>query len=181
MWVPNLLRCWLVDLSIKTQQYESFDPVEKLLVRVTASDGTTYVYRCGFDSWTATSFLNQLRHMSRQQLADQVLITLKAKGRATFVDVSYCQDGAFQRVELPDSAFTGEKLGYDEKLDIISYVNVTSQDNDNSPVVEAQVEVEEEPFEVQPAELDELLEEIKAPKRRRRKSPRCTAEETAAN
>ena len=181
MWVPNSLRCWLVDLSIKTQQYESFDPVEKLLVRVTASDGTTYVYRCGFDSWTATSFLNQLRHMSRQQLADQVLITLKAKGRATFVDVSYCQDGAFQRVELPDSAFTGEKLGYDEKLDIISYVNGTSQDNDNSPVVEAQVEMEEEPFEVQPEELDELLEEIKAPKRRRRKSPRCVAEEAAAN
>ena len=75
--------------------------------------------------------------MSRQQLADQVLITLKAKGRATFVDVSYCQDGAFHRVELPDSTFTGEKLGYDEKLDIISYVNGTSQDNDNSPVVEA--------------------------------------------
>ena len=181
MWVPNSLRCWLVDLSIKTQQYESFDPVEKLLVRVTASDGTTYVYRCGFDSWTATSFLNQLRHMSRQQLADQVLITLKAKGRATFVDVSYCQDGAFQRVELPDSAFTGEKLGYDEKLDIISYVNGTSQDNDNSPVVEAQVEVEDEPFEFQPEELDKLLEEIKVPKRRRRKSPRCAAEETAAN
>ena len=66
MWAPNSLRCWLVDLSIKTQQYESFDPVEKLLVRVTASDGTTYVCRCGFDSWTATSFLNQLRHMSRQ-------------------------------------------------------------------------------------------------------------------
>ena len=106
---------------------------------------------------------------------------MKPKGRATFVDVSYCQDGAFHRVELPDSAFTGEKLGYDQKLDIISYVNGTSQDNDNSPVVEAQVEVEEEPFEVQPAELDELLEEIKAPKRRRWKSPRCAIEETADN
>ena len=34
MWVPNSLRCWLVDLSIKTQQYESYDPVEKLLIRV---------------------------------------------------------------------------------------------------------------------------------------------------
>ena len=46
MWVPNSLRCWLVDLPIKTQQYESYDLVEKLLIRVTASDGTTYVYRC---------------------------------------------------------------------------------------------------------------------------------------
>ena len=65
--------------------------------------------------------------------------------------------------------------------DIISYVNGTSQDNDNSPVVEAQVEVEDEPFEFQPEELDKLLEEIKVPKRKRRKSPRFAAEETAAN
>ena len=50
MWVPNSLRCWLVDLSIKTQQYDSYDPVEKLLIRVTAADGTTYV--CGISSDT---------------------------------------------------------------------------------------------------------------------------------
>ena len=148
MWVPNSLRCWIVDVQIKTQQYDSFDPVEKLLIRVTASDGTTYVYRCGFDSWTATSFLTQFKHLTRKQLADQVTITLKPKGRATFVDVSYCEDGAFHRVQLPDTAFTGEKLGYDGKLNIISYVNGTSQDNEGSTVVEAQVEVEEEPFEV---------------------------------
>ena len=98
MWCPNSLRCWLVDVSIKTQQYDSFDPVEKLLIRVTAADGTTYVYRCGFDSWTATSFLTQLRHMTRKQLADQVTITLKPKGRATSVDMSYCEGGAFHRV-----------------------------------------------------------------------------------
>ena len=29
MWVPNSLRCWMVDLFIKTQQYDSFDPVEQ--------------------------------------------------------------------------------------------------------------------------------------------------------
>ena len=168
MWVPNSLRCWLVDLSIKTQQYESYDPVEKLLIRVTASDGTTYVYRCGFDSWTATSLLNQFKYMTREQLADQLTITLKPKGRATFVDVSYCENAAFQRVQLPESAFTGEKLGYDDKLDIISYVNGTSQDNELSPVVEAQVEVEEDPFEVPAEEIDQLLEEIRKPKRVRR-------------
>jgi len=168
MWVPNSLRCWLVDLSIKTQQYESYDPVEKLLIRVTASDGTTYVYRCGFNSWTATSFLNQFQYMTREQLADQVTITLKPIVKATFVDVSYCENAAFHRVQLPESAFTGEKLGYDDKLDIISYVNGTSQDNEQSPVVEAQVEVEEEPFEVPSEEIDELLDEIRKPKRVRR-------------
>ena len=177
MWVPNSLRCWLVDISIKTQQYESFDPVEKLLIRVTASDGTTYVYRCGFDSWTATSFLTQFQHMTRKQLADQVTITLRGKGRATFVDASYCEDGAFHRVQLPESAFTGEKLGYDAKLDIISYINGTSQDNEQSPVVEAQVSAEEEPFEVPVEELDELLETIRTPTRKRRKSAATPAVE----
>ena len=170
MWVPNSLRCWIVDLQIKTQQYESYDPVEKLLIRVTAVDGTTYVYRCGFDSWTATSFLTQFKHMSRQQLADQVTITLRSKGRATFVDLSYCENGQFHRVQLPESAFTGEKLGYDERLDLISYVNGTSQDNEDSPVVEAQVQVEEEPFEVPAEEIDELLDEIRKPKRSRGKA-----------
>lgn len=182
MWVPNSLRCWIVDVSIKTQQYESFDPVEKLCIRVTAADGTTYVYRCGFDSWTATSFLTQLRHMSRKQLSDQVTITLKPKGRATFVDVSYVEDGAFHRVQLPESAFTGEKLGYDDKLDCISYINGTAQDNEDNPVIEAQVQdvQEEQPFEVPPEEIDELLDEIRKPKRARRKSPSCAEETTTA-
>ncbi len=91
-------------------------------------------------------------------------ITLKPKGKATFVDVSYCENAAFHRVQLPESAFTGEKLGYDDKLDIISYVNGTSQDNEQSPVLEAQVEVEEDPFEIPPEEIDELLDEIRKPK-----------------
>ena len=164
---PN---CWIVHASIKTQHDENFDPVEKLLVRVTASDGTTFVYRCGFDSWIATSFLTQFKHMSRQQLADQVTITLRSEGRATFVDLSYCENGQFHRVQLPESAFTGEKLGYDERLNIISYVNGTSQDNEDSPVVEAQVQVEEEPFEVPAEEIEELLDEIRKPKRSRRKA-----------
>ena len=179
MWVPNSLRCWIVDLQIKTQQYESYDPTEKLLIRATAVDGTTYVYRCGFDSGTATSFLTQFKHMSRQQLADQVTITLRSKGRATFVDLSYCENGQFHRVQLPESAFTGEKLGYDERLDLISYVNGTSQDNEDNPVVEAQVQVEEEPFEVPAEEIDELLDEIRKPKRSRRKTSATTEQATA--
>ena len=170
MWVPNSLRCWLVDVSIKTQQYSSFDPVEKLLIRVTAADGTTYVYRCGFDSWTATSFLTQFKHLSRKQLSDQVTITLKAKGRATFAYVSYCEKGGFHRVQLPESVFGGGKLGYDDKLDIISYVNGTAQKNEESAVIKTQVQVEEEPFEVPSEELSELIEEIQQPKRRHRKA-----------
>ena len=64
MWVPNTLRCWLVDLKIVTQTYESYDPTDKLLIRVTAADGMSYIYRCGLNSWTASSFLTNFKHMS---------------------------------------------------------------------------------------------------------------------
>ena len=63
------------------------------------------------------------------QLADQLMVTLKPKGRATFADVSYSEGGTFNRVLLLEPAFTGVKLGYDDKRDIISYVNATSQNN----------------------------------------------------
>lgn len=59
---------------MKTQEYQSFDPAEKPRIHVTASDGMTYVYRYGFDSWTATSFLTQFSPMTMQQLAGQVSI-----------------------------------------------------------------------------------------------------------
>lgn len=91
MWVPNTLRCWLVDLKIVIQTYESFDPTDKLLIRVTASDGTSYIYRCGLNSWTASSFLTNFKYLTLEQLADQVSITLVPKGRATFVQVEYCE------------------------------------------------------------------------------------------
>ena len=177
MWVPNTLRCWLVDLKIVTQTYESYDPTDKLLIRVTASDGTSYIYRCGLNSWTASSFLTNFKYLTREQLADQVSITLVPKGRATFVQVEYCEQGAFHRVQIPESEFTGEKLTYDTCLDVISYVNGTSQDNEDSPVVEAQVSAEEEPFEVPVEELDELLETIRTPTRKRRKSAATPAVE----
>ena len=169
-WMPNSLRCWLVDFKIVTQTYESYDPTDKLLIRVTAADGTSYVYRCGLNSWTASSFLTNFKHMNRQQLSDQVQITLKPKGRATFVQVEYCEQGAFHRVQIPESEFTGEKLGYDDQLDIISYMNGSSQDNESSPVVEAQVIPDEEQFEVPAEEIDELLDEIRKPKKARRKA-----------
>ena len=169
-WVLNTLRCWLVDLKIVTQTYTQYDPVDKLLIRVTAADGTSYVYRTSLNSWTASSFLTNFKHMTRQQLSDQVQITLKPKGRATFVQVEYCEQGAFHRVQIPESEFTGEKMSYDDCLDAISYVNGTSQDNEDSPVIKAQVTPDEDAFDVAPEELDKVLEDIRAPRQRRRKS-----------
>ena len=96
------------------------------------------------------------------------------------MDVMYCEGDAFHRVQLPEAAFTGEKLGYDDKLDAISYINGTAQDNEDSLVIEAQVETEEVPFEVPAEEIDQLLEEIRKPKRVRRKTSAQMKSETAS-
>ena len=181
LWLPNTLRCWITDLAVVTQTYESFDPVEKLLVSVTASDGCNYVYRCGLNSWTASSFLNCLKAMTREQHAEQVQVTLTPKGRATFVNVSVIQPdlSTFERVSIP-KADLGRKLGYDESLDVITYVNRTAQENPESEVVAAQVDEEEVPFEVPAEELDTLLAEIQQPKKRITKK-RSSSKETVSN
>ena len=167
LWLPNTLRCWITDLAVVTQTYESFDPVEKLLVSVTASDGCNYTYRCGLNSWTASSFLTCLRAMTRAQHAEQVQVTLTPKGRTTFVNVSTIQPdlSTFERVSILQ-ADLGRKLGYDECLDFITYVNRTAQDNPESETIAEQVDTEELPFEVPAEELDHLLAEIQQPKRR---------------
>ena len=168
IWLPNSLRCWITDLAVVTQSYESYDPVDKLLVSVTASDGTNWVYRCGLSSWTASSFLTCFKAMTKQQHAEQVQITLTAKGRATFVSVSCIQPdlSTFERVSIP-KADLGRKLGYDECLDVITYVNRQAQENPESETVADQVDPEALPFEVQLAQTDR-----RAPRRRRSLEPR---------
>ena len=162
LWMPNSLRCWLVDLKIVTQTYESFDPVDKLLVRVIAADGSSDVYRTSLNSWSASSFLQQFNYLTRHQLGDQLTISLVPKGRATFVNVQYAENGAFHRVEIPKEEFGKGKMGYDDMLDAISWANGTAQDNEDSPQVTEQVDQEEQPFEVPPEELDQLLDQIKS-------------------
>ena len=183
-WVPNVLKGWIVDLSIVTQTYESYYPVDKLLVRVTACDGTSYVYRCGLDSWTASSFLTSVLNMSRKELAEQVQITLASKGRATFASIScITEQGEFTRVQIPKDQL-GKKVSYDAALDAVSWANNTSQSNDESPEVKAQVDAavaaEEEPFEVAPEELDALIEQVKSPTTTRKRVTKKAAEPSVA-
>lgn len=162
LWMPNSLGCWLVDLKIITQTDESLDPVDKLLVRVIAADGTSYAYRTSLNSWTASSFLQQLKYLKRKQLGDQLTISLVAKGRATFVNVQYVENGAFHSVEIPKEEFGKGKMVYDDMLDAVSRANGTAQDNEDSPQVTEQVDQVEQPFEVLPEELDQLLDQIKS-------------------
>ena len=56
---------WLIDVNIVTQAYESFDPVDKLLVH------SSLLMVCPIstarrNSWTALGFFQQLDHLSRK-------------------------------------------------------------------------------------------------------------------
>ena len=47
-------------------------------------------------------------------------------------------------------------------LDAISWANGTAQDNQDSPQVTEPMDQDEQPFEVPPEELDQLLDQIKS-------------------
>ena len=170
LYVPNRMRGWLVGVDLITQQYQDFDATEKLLVKVVAADGSHYQYKTGLNGHCASSFLKNFKHMTRHQLADQMQITLVPKGRCVFVNVDYCQDGMFHQVELPKECYTSGKYSYDQILDAISWTNGTAQTVEDSGVIEAQVTTDAEAFDVSPEELDTLLEDIRQPMKRRRKS-----------
>lgn len=72
-------------------------------------------------------------------------------------------------MQIP-KADLGRKLGYDEALDVITFVNKQAQDNPESETLATQANPKEVPFEAAPDELDNLIEEIQQPKKRRRKS-----------
>jgi len=190
LWVPNSLTCWLVDASIITQTYENYDPVDKLLIRVIASDGSSYIYRCGLDSWAASSFLSCFSNLSKEQLAEPIQITLTSKGRATFAAVAFKNGDSFKRVTIPKEEL-GKKLSYDRALDVISYINGTSHANQDACAIKQEAEAaiadaavtnDDDPFEVSATELDDLLSEIREPQKRisKRASKKPVASPAAA-
>ena len=129
-WLPNTLTCWINDLNIITQNYEQYDPVEKLLVEVTSINGSTWCYRMGLDSWASSSLLSSIRQMTRAQLVERIHISLSPKGRATFLSVACIESdlASYQRVEIPRTDL-GRKLGYTEMLDVITYFHLAQSAN----------------------------------------------------
>ena len=179
-WLPNTLTCWLNEIHIITQNYEQYDPVEKLLVSVTSINGSTWCYRMGLDSWSSSSLLSAIKQMTRPQLAERVQVTLTPKGRATFISISCIAPdlASYRRIEIPQTDL-GRKLGYTEMLDVISYFHLAQQANQSDlnedvrkslePAVEA---IEAAVVEAEPAPLEELSK----PKRPRRKASSRTAQ-----
>ena len=178
-WLPNTLSCWINDLIIVTQKYEQYDPVEKLLVPVTSINGTTWCYRMGFDSWSASSLLTCIKQMSRSQIAERVQINLSPKGRATFVGI-FCiteDQSSYVRVEIPQVDL-GRKLGYTEMLDVISYFHLAQKANQTDPTEALDVSPKASDSDLDttpPMNELELLVPLSKPKRVRRKTKTTAA------
>tara|TARA_B100000965_G_scaffold267802_1_gene226381 strand:+ start:141 stop:899 length:759 start_codon:yes stop_codon:yes gene_type:complete len=173
-WLPNTLTCWLNDINIITQKYEQYDPTEKLLVSVTSINGSTWCYRMGLDSWSSSSLLSAIRQMSRPQLAERVQISLKPKGRATFISIACITHdmSSYQTVSIPETDL-GRKLGYTEMLDVISYFHLAQSANQadvneiaSSSIAASKALIEASPADAEPA----AIEPLSKPKRARRKT-----------
>ena len=124
VYVPNRVKAWLLDVSIKTQESEHWGASEKLLVRIQTADGSVYILRMSLSTWTASSILMNFRRMSRAELSEQIQITLQPKSRTVFIGVGVLQpDGeSFRSVELdPDEL--GQKLSLDQMMDAITWAN----------------------------------------------------------
>ena len=178
-WLPNTLSCWINDLIIVTQKYEQYDPVEKLLVPVTSINGTTWCYRMGFDSWSASSLLTCIKQMSRSQIAERVQINLSPKGRATFIGISCINEdqSSYTRVEIPQVDL-GRKLGYTEMLDVISYFHLAQKANQTDPKEALDVSPKASDSDLNtspPVTESESLEPLSKPKRARRKTKTTAA------
>ena len=175
-WLPNTLSCWINDLIIVTQMYEQYDPVEKLLVPVTSINGTTWCYRMGFDSWSASSLLTCIKQMSRSQIAERVQINLSPKGRDTFVGISCITEdqSSYARVEIEiPQVDLGRKLGYTEMLDVISYFHLPQKVNQTDPKEALDVSPKASDSDLNtspPVTESESLEPLSKPKRARRKT-----------
>lgn len=175
-WLPNTLSCWINDLIIVTQMYEQYDPVEKLLVPVTSINGTTWCYRMGFDSWSASSLLTCIKQMSRSQIAERVQINLSPKGRDTFVGISCITEdqSSYARVEIEiPQVDLGRKLGYTEMLDVISYFHLPQKVNQTDPKEALDVSPKASDSDLNtspPVTESEPLEPLSKPKRARRKT-----------
>ena len=187
-WLPNTLTCWLNELHIITQNYEQYDPVEKLLVPVTSINGTTWCYRMGLDSWSSSSLLTAVKQMTRQQLTERVQITLNPKGRATFISIACIASdlASYNRVEIPQTDL-GRKLGYTEMLDVISYFHLAQQANQaditeqvTKSLEPAKPALEAAISEVEPAPL-EALAKPKQPRRKAATRAKTKAASTATN
>lgn len=188
-FVPNtIVNVWITDLSVRTVTYNdpNLGAQDKLLVQFVTPSGQYWTIRTGLLSWAASSLLLGLLQLQTEQLVEQLSIRVTNKGRAVFLNVCVPDgDGGWQRVEIPRDQL--HKFDYDGALDAITAINQTAQSvavpEPTLPAAQPFVEDQQVAEVVTEEKLDQVLEEIRTPTKRRRKSstkPNASAEVTPA-
>lgn len=175
-FVPNtIVNVWITDLSVRTVTYNdpNLEAQDKLLVQFVTPSGEYWTVRTGLQSWASSSLLLGLLQLKTEQLVEQLSIRVSNKGRAVFLNVCTPDGhGGWQRVEVPRDQL--HKLDYDAALDAITAINQTAQSvaapEPSLPAAEPFVEDEQVEELVVEEKLDQVLEEIRTPARKRRKS-----------
>jgi hypothetical protein len=174
-YLPNTVRLFLSDLSITTVTYEDsmYGSQDKLLVSFTSVGGDSFCFRTGLLSFAASSLVLGLCHLNSVALTGEIEITWVAKGACVFARVATAVNGGYVPVELPKQAL-GHKLTFDEMQDGLTFINQSIAKGDAIPpnffgqVAEPEVE---------PEELDSILDQIRKPSRSRSKSAATAAVE----
>ena len=182
-WLPSVItKVWVTDLSVRTQTYTdpNLEAQDKLICQFVTSSGEYWNLRVGMTSWAGSSLLIGLLHLTQQQLVEQLSFKVTNKGRACFINVRVPDDDlGWRRVEIPREQL--RKLSYDESLEAITRINQTAQSiAAPEPALPAAEVFEDEaaadPDAVTEDKLDELIDSIQQPKRRRRKTAATKAD-----
>ena len=180
-WLPSVItKVWVTDLSVRTQTYNdpNLEAQDKLICQFVTSSGEYWNLRVGLTSWAGSSLLIGLLNLTQQQLVEQLSFKVTNKGRACFVNVRIPDDDlGWRRVEIPREQL--RKLSYDESLEAITRINQTAQSiAAPEPALPAAEVFEDETATeaVTEDKLDELIDSIQQPKRKRRKATAAKAD-----
>ena len=167
-YLPNTVRLFLSDLSIQTVTYEDtmYGSQDKLLVNFTSVGGDAFCFRTGLLSYAASSLVLGLAHLNSVALTGEIEITWVAKGACVFARVATAVNGGYVAVELPKQAL-GYKLDFDQMQDAMTFINQSIAKGDAIPPNFFGQAAEPE---VEPEELDSILDQIRKPIKARSKS-----------
>ena len=162
IYLPNTVKCFLNHAEIVTVNYENemYSSQEKLLMHFTSVGGDAFVWRTGALSYASSSLVLGLTHLNSTALTGQVEITWSAKGAAVFARVASAVNDGFIPVALPQEAL-GYRLSFDELQDGLTFINQSINSGDAVPP---------RFFSEAPADEPDVLEQLRAPAKRRRKT-----------
>ena len=117
-------------------------------------------------SYAASSLVLGLAHLNSVALTGEIEITWVAKGACVFARVATAVNGGYVPVELPKQAL-GYKLDFDQMQDAMTFINQSIAKGDAVP---PNFFGQAAKPEVEPEELDSILDQIRKPIKPRSKS-----------